>query len=55
LPEPLRLAGADDGAAAEPIDHSGDDEALPAFLTDDGEEDEAADTDEDEPSMVAAE
>ncbi|MDF8335506.1 ParB/RepB/Spo0J family partition protein [Novosphingobium cyanobacteriorum] len=55
LPEPLRLAGADDGAAAEPIDHSGDDGALPAFLTDDGEEDEAADTDEDEPSMVAAE
>jgi ParB family chromosome partitioning protein len=55
LPEPLRLVCADDGAAAEPIDHSGDDEALPAFLTDDGEEDEAADADEDEPSMIAAE
>jgi ParB family chromosome partitioning protein len=32
LPEPLRLAGADDGASAEPVDNGGDDEALPAFL-----------------------
>ena len=55
LPEPLRLAGADDGAAAEPVDHGGDDEALPAFLTEDGDEDDAAESEEDEPSMIAAE
>lgn len=55
LPEPLRLAGANDGAAAEPVDHGGDDEALPAFLTEDGDEDDAAEAEEDEPSMIAAE
>ena len=55
LPEPLRLVGADDGAANAPVDHGGDDEALPAFLTDDDEENDAADADEAEPSMIAAE
>ena len=55
LPEPLRLAGADEGAAAESVDHGGDDEALPAFLTEDGDEDDAAEAEEDEPSMIAAE
>jgi len=55
LPEPLRLAGADDGAAAEPVDHGGHDEALPAFLTEDGDEDDASEAEEDEPSVIAAE
>ena len=55
LPEPLRLADADDGVAAEPADRGGDDEALPAFLTEDGDEDEAADVDEEERSIIAAE
>jgi len=49
LPEPLRLAD------AEPADDSGEDESLPAFLTEEADEDEAVDADEDEPSMIAAE
>jgi ParB family chromosome partitioning protein len=55
LPEPLRLAGADDGAASQAADQGGDDEALPAFLTVDGDEDEAADVDEEERSIIASE
>jgi ParB family chromosome partitioning protein len=55
LPEPLRLAGVDDGAAAEPFDHGGADEALPAFLTEDADEDDAAEADEEERSMIVAE
>jgi ParB family chromosome partitioning protein len=49
LPEPLRLAGAEP-AKAEPADEV---EALPDFLT--GEEDAAADIDEPEPQVIAAE
>ena len=55
LPEPLRLAEVEGGAVAEAADDAGDDEALPAFLTEDGDEDDAAEADEEEPSMIAAE
>ena len=51
LPEPLRLADLSGECAAD--DDSGD-EALPAFLTD-GDDDEMAEADDDEPSAIAAE
>ena len=51
LPEPLRLADLSGECAAD--DDSGD-EALPAFLTD-GDEDEMAEAEDDEPSAIAAE
>ena len=51
LPEPLRLADLSGECAAE--NDSGD-EALPAFLTD-GDEDEMAEAEDDEPSAIAAE
>ena len=50
LPEPLRLADVDGG---EPADQNGDDAALPAFLTDDGEDDEA--TEDEDATAIAAE
>ena len=55
LPEPLRLAGAESDLAPEPADQDGADEALPAFLTGEDEEENPADIDEDEESMIAAE
>jgi ParB family chromosome partitioning protein len=55
LPEPLRLAGADGDSAAAPADQAGGDEALPAFLTEEDDEEDHADTEEDEESMIAAE
>jgi len=56
LPEPLRLAELDGEQVLEtPTDaESGDDTALPAFLTEDGEEDNPTD-EGDEPTSVAAE
>jgi len=51
LPEPLRLADRSGECAA---DHDSGDEALPAFLTD-GDEDEMAEADDDEPNAIAAE
>ena len=50
LPEPLRLADVDGG---EPADQNGDDAALPAFLTDDGEDDEP--TEDEDATAIAAE
>ena len=50
LPEPLRSV-ADDQATTEPAGHEESDEALPAFLTEDGDEDEPA---EDEGQAVIA-
>jgi ParB family chromosome partitioning protein len=55
LPEPLRLAAADGDTIAEPADQNGADEALPAFLTGEDEEESPADIDEDDESMIAAE
>lgn len=52
LPEPLRLADVDGAIGGEPADQNGDDAALPAFLTDDGEDDEATE-DEDATAIVA--
>jgi ParB family chromosome partitioning protein len=54
LPEPLRLV--DDGAAmgVEADNGEGGEEALPAFLTDDGEDEEAIDAEDDETRAVAA-
>jgi ParB family chromosome partitioning protein len=56
LPEPLRLANLDDsstiGATA---DQDGVDEALPAFLADDDEDEELAEAEDDEPVVIAAE
>lgn len=54
LPEPLRLTGADGDGAVEPIGQTDGDDALPAFLSGDGGDDELAEADEDE-AMLAAE
>ena len=53
LPEPLRLADVDGAIGGEPADQNGDDAALPAFLTDDGEDDEA--TEDEDATAIAAE
>jgi ParB family chromosome partitioning protein len=55
LPEPLRLAGAESDLATEPADQDGGDDALPAFLTEDGDKEDPADIEEDEEAMIAAE
>ena len=54
VPEPLRLV--DDGAAmsGEVDSGEGGEESLPAFLTDDDEDEEAIDADDDEMRAVAA-
>ena len=53
LPEPLRLADVDGAIGGEPADQNGDDADLPAFLTDDGEDDEA--TEDEDATAIAAE
>jgi len=55
LPEPLRLASTEGDGANDPAVQGGGDEALPAFLTDDGDDDEPNDTEEDEHATIAAE
>lgn len=55
LPEPLRGADLDGDATAEPAGHDSG-ESLPAFLADDGDEEDAAEIDEDdEVETIAAE
>ena len=53
LPEPLRLADVDGAIGGEPADQNDDDAALPAFLTDDGEDDET--TEDEDATAIAAE
>ena len=53
LPEPLRLADVEGAIGGEPADQNGADAALPAFLTDDGEDDEA--TEDEDATAIAAE
>ncbi|MCP1850065.1 MULTISPECIES: ParB/RepB/Spo0J family partition protein [unclassified Bradyrhizobium] len=53
LPEPLRMAGADQTATADAAEPEGDSEALPEFLAGDDKETPADDADE--PRMIAAE
>ncbi|MGY4403513.1 ParB/RepB/Spo0J family partition protein [Bradyrhizobium sp. USDA 3315] len=53
LPEPLRMAGADQTATVDGAEPEGDSEALPEFLAGDAEESPADDADE--PHMIAAE
>ena len=53
LPEPLRLADVEGAIGGEPADQNGDDATLPAFLTDDGEDDEA--TEDEDATAIAAE
>ena len=55
LPEPLRLAGAESDLAEESADQDGGEGSLPAFLTGDDDEEDPADIDEDEETMIAAE
>lgn len=52
LPEPLRSIDVGNKPAAGHADQDGGDEALPAFLSDDGEDDEPAEDDE---TLIAAE
>lgn len=53
LPEPLRPADTGTEAAVAPADQDSNDEALPAFLFDDGDDDELVE--EDDEAMLAAE
>ena len=53
LPEPLRSADAGTTEAAIASDQGSDDEALPAFLSDDGDDDELVE--EDDEALIAAE
>jgi hypothetical protein len=55
LPEPLRVTDVNDNSAVEPADQDDGGEAIPAFLNDDSDEEDLADIDEDEESMIAAE
>jgi len=55
LPEPLRLTDAGRDTVTEPTDQDGGDEALPAFLADEGDEEDPVDLEEDEDAMIAAE
>jgi ParB family chromosome partitioning protein len=57
LPEPLRLADLSDEHAVETQAEtaSGDDPALPAFLTEAGDEEDPAEVEDDEPARIAAE
>jgi ParB family chromosome partitioning protein len=55
LPEPLRLAGAESGLAADPADQDGGDDDLPAFLNEDGDEEAPAEAEDDDETMIAAE
>lgn len=56
LPEPLRVSGGVDEPNAEGADRGGGDEALPAFLADDGEDDETVEPEDDKHvAMIAAE
>jgi ParB family chromosome partitioning protein len=55
LPEPLRLTDVNGNSAVEPADQDDGGEAIPAFLNDDSDEEDLADIDEDEESMIAAE
>lgn len=55
LPEPLRLADIADSQTAEDGDQDSSVAALPAFLTDDSDEDEAGESDDEEAMAIAAE
>jgi ParB family chromosome partitioning protein len=55
LPEPLRVTDVNGNSAVEPADQDDGGEAIPAFLNDDSDEEDLADIDEDEESMIAAE
>lgn len=56
LPEPLRLSDVDSESSADGAAQDNGDEALPAFLADDGEDDEPVQAEDDEHvAMIAAE
>ncbi len=55
LPEPLRVTGAAGDGTVAPADQGGGDDSLPAFLSEDGDEEGAAEIEEDENAMIAAE
>lgn len=55
LPEPLRMSDGIAAADAQPATPEGSDDELPAFLADDGEDDDLAETDDEPATMIAAE
>ena len=56
LPEPLRMSDDIAPADGQPAGPESGDEELPAFLADDGEDDDLAEAEDDEPAaMIAAE
>jgi ParB family chromosome partitioning protein len=55
LPEPLRMSDGIAATDAQPATPEGSDDELPAFLADDGEDDDLAETDDEPATMIAAE
>jgi ParB family chromosome partitioning protein len=55
LPEPLRLADPDAISGADLLDQDEGEATLPAFLTDDGEDDEPEDSEDEDLAAIAAE
>ncbi|WP_374636087.1 ParB/RepB/Spo0J family partition protein [Agrobacterium salinitolerans] len=55
LPEPLRMSDGIAATDAQPATPEGSDDELPAFLADDGEDDDLAETDYEPATMIAAE
>lgn len=53
LPEPLRLAGVDGEAVIDPTEQDGGDETLPAFLSEDAEDEDPAEEDHLPPAIAA--
>lgn len=54
LPEPLRMLDGIAATDAQPATPEGSDDELPAFLADDGEDDDLAETDDEPATMIAA-
>ena len=54
LPEPLRMSDGIAATDAQPATPEGSDDELPAFLADDGEDDDLAETDDEPATMIAA-
>ncbi|MGE4412027.1 MAG: DNA-binding protein, partial [Sphingobium sp.] len=55
LPEPLRLADPDDISGADLVDQDEGETALPAFLTNDGDDEEPEESEDEELPSIAAE
>ena len=55
LPEPLRLIDPDDGQAIQPGAETSDEDALPDFLSEDGDDEDADEIEDEDALTIAAE